>query len=64
MHEQVLRDKNGILLGKIKEVSGQLELRNRHGILMGKYNPNTDQTRDRHGALVGTGNLLTMLLKD
>jgi len=62
MNEQVLRDKHGTLLGKIKEVSGQLELRNSHGILLGKYNPKTDQTRDRHGVLVGKGNLLTMLL--
>lgn len=64
MADQVFRDKHGILLGKVKEVGGYIELRDKHGILLGRYNPKTNQTRDKHGALIGKGNLLGMLLKE
>ena len=62
MADQELRDRNGNLLGKIKNSSGKLELRDASGNLKGKYNPNTDETRDASGNLVGRGNILTTLL--
>ncbi|MGD0275085.1 MAG: hypothetical protein ABSB79_03350 [Syntrophales bacterium] len=61
--EQVLRDKHGRLMGKIKEVSGKLEISDQHGKLLGKYDPKSDQTRDHSGRLIGKGNLLSSLLQ-
>lgn len=63
MGEQILRDRSGRLLGKIKDVSGKLELRDASGRLKGKYDPRTNETRDPSGRLVGKGNLLAALLQ-
>jgi len=57
-----LRDRNGHLLGKIKEVNGEYELRDASGRLLGRYNPKTNVTRDRCGRLIGRGNLLAALI--
>ena len=62
MKDQELRDKSGKLLGKIKEVSGKLEIRDAAGVLKGKYDPKTNETRDKGSRLVGKGNMLTTLL--
>jgi hypothetical protein len=62
MKTQELRDRNNRLLGKIKEVSGKLEIRDPNNKLKGKYDPKTDQTRDANNRLIGKGNLLTTLL--
>jgi hypothetical protein len=60
---QVLRNKQGRILAKIKErPGGQLELRDKNNRLLGRYNVKTDTTRDKRGRLVGTGNLLPMLI--
>lgn len=60
---QDLRDRSGRLLGRLKEVNGNLELRNRAGKLLGRYNHKTNTTRDRSGKLIGRGNLLASLLE-
>lgn len=57
-----LRDKNGQLLGKTKVINGVLVLRDNNGELLGRYDPRTNKTRDSHGSIVGTGNLLQSLL--
>jgi len=57
-----LRDRNGHLLGKIKEVNGEYQIRDANGRLLGRYNPKTNVTRDRNGKLVGRGNLLATLI--
>lgn len=62
MTEKAFRNKNGQLLGKVKEVNMMYELRDKNGILLGKYNPETNQTRDRNGKILGKGNLLSMLI--
>jgi hypothetical protein len=63
MGEQVLRDRNGSLQGKIRErTDGKLELRDRNGNLKGTYDPKRDETRDRNNNLVARGNMLTNLL--
>lgn len=64
MAEQVLRDKSGKLLGRIKEAGGNLELRDAKGILVGRYYQKHNITRDKAGRLIGRGNLLTMLLSN
>ncbi len=62
MATQELRDRTGKLLGKIKDVGTQLELRGSTGALKGNYDPKTNETRDATGRLVGKGNLLSSLL--
>lgn len=63
MSEQLLKDRNGSLIGKIKILSsGKHELRDKNGGLKGFYDPKSNETRDAHGSLVAKGNLLTTLL--
>jgi hypothetical protein len=60
---QELKDANGRLIGRIEVTGGgDQELYDSSGWLKGVYRPNYDQTFDSSGHLVGTGNLLTMLL--
>lgn len=61
--EQVLRDKNGRMLGKVKQRSdGRLEGRDATGRLRGTYDPKLDKTRDHTGRIIGSGNLLATLI--
>ena len=62
MADQVLRDRKGKLLGRIRTVGSRLEIRDHKGMLKGRYDPKNNQTRDSKGKLVGKGNLLTSLL--
>jgi hypothetical protein len=63
MADQILKDKNNKILGKIKQLSnGQLEIYDYKNKRLGKYDPKTDQTRNSSNSLVGKGNLLTLLL--
>ena len=60
---QELRDGYGELLGRIIQRSdGKLEGRDQSGKLKGTYDVKTNQTRDNSGRLVGTGNLLSILV--
>lgn len=58
---QVLRDRTGKKIGEIQESSGRKILRDAHGHKLGEFDGRV--TRDEHGRLVGTGDLLTSLLK-
>ena len=62
MASQVLRDKHGVKMGEIKEISGKLVIFDKRNVRMGEYDPKTNVTRDSHGVTVGQGNLLTTLL--
>jgi len=63
MKEQVLRDKNNRLMGKIITLSdGRLEIRDPSNRRKGTYNPKNNETRDSSNRLIGKGNLLTTLL--
>ena len=60
---QELRDRGGRLLGTIcARNGGTLEARDAGAGLKGTYDPETNETRDAGGHLVGTGNQLSMLL--
>ncbi len=61
---ETLKDRNGKPLGTVKSTgpSGKLEGRLITGSLVGTYCPQSNQTRDRTGSLVGTGNLLSHLI--
>lgn len=62
MKDQVLRNKSNQVIGKIKEINGKLEIRNPSNQLLGRFDPKTNQTRDKSNRLIGKGNLLTTLL--
>lgn len=58
-----LRDRNGRLIGRIREISGgKLEGRDAGGRLKGTYDPRTNETRDATGRLIAKGNLLSTLI--
>jgi hypothetical protein len=61
MARQGLRDRHGVLLGWREEQSGRVEGRDASGRLCGWYDRHSNQTRDQHGTLVGTGDLLAGL---
>ena len=42
---------------------GVVTLRDQLGVILGKYDPKSNQTTNFAGQVIGTGNLLTMLLK-
>ena len=58
-----LRDRRGLRIGRIVLVdNGTLEARDYKGLRVGKFYPDSNQTRDVNGRLVGTGFLLTRLI--
>lgn len=62
MTTQELRDRTGTLLGTLYVYSDYQELRDRNGQYKGKYDNKANETRDRHGTYIGSGNLLMTLL--
>lgn len=58
---QVLRDKNGRKIGEIIENGKKKIIKNASGHKLGEFDGKV--TRDEFGRLVGTGDLLTSLLK-
>ncbi len=60
---EVLRDRNGIRIAEIQTTGSKQILRDKYGSRLGEYDAHTNRTVDRHGSLVGTGNLLTTLLR-
>lgn len=62
MQPQELRDRTGRLLGTLYVQSDCQELRDRTGSYLGTFDAKANETRDRNGRLVGSGNLLMTLL--
>ena len=60
---EVLRDKYGNRIGEIQTSGAKQILRDKYGNRLGEYDANTNRTRDKYGNPVGSGNLLTTLLK-
>lgn len=64
MATQDLRDRNGSKIGQIETRSDGVQvLRDKNGSKLGEYNPRDNTTRNKNGGKVGTGNLLTTLLR-
>lgn len=59
---QYLRDRNGKMIGQLKQNGDHLRLMDRNGIFLGYYNSKTDMTYDRNGKMVGRGNTVAALL--
>ncbi|MBZ0090478.1 MAG: hypothetical protein K8H90_08885 [Thermoanaerobaculia bacterium] len=63
MGEQVVRDKSGNVLGRIRKLGdGRYELRDRLGNVLGFYDEKRDRTLDKNGNVLGYGNLLGSLI--
>lgn len=60
--QQLLRDRNGKVIGSLKKAGDDLRLYNRDGIFMGLYREKNDHTYDRDGKVVGRGNIVITLL--
>lgn len=59
---QEYRNRTGSLIGYREQCGDRVDCRDRTGSLVGSYYPARDDTRDRHGILVGRGDLLSSLL--
>ena len=60
---QEFRSNSGQCLGKIVQRSdGKHELRSKSGTMLGTYCPRMNETRNRSGIRIGSGNLLSSLL--
>ena len=64
MSEQILRNKNGSIIGKITIDSyGTQTIWSANGSRLGSYKPSDNVTKDKNGSTFGKGNLLTMFLR-
>lgn len=64
MKEIILRDNLSRVIGVITiDNRGIQTLRTQLGEVLGTYDPNSNLTRTFLGQIVGSGNLLTMLIK-
>jgi hypothetical protein len=61
---EVVRDRRGTIMGALERqrLTGKLVARDARGVLVGTYDPRSNETRDRHGRVVGRGNLLGAFL--
>ncbi|GAA4003936.1 hypothetical protein [Sphingomonas humi] len=57
-----LRDRKGQLLGWIEPQGRLIQGKDRAGTVVGWYDARQNVTRDRHGVLFGTGDLLSALI--
>jgi YD repeat-containing protein len=63
MQDQVLRDRNGRMIGTIRAgINGRLTASNKDGRLVGSFDPSTNTTSNASGRVVGQGNLLSALV--
>jgi len=62
MADQILRDRNSRIIGRIEDRPNEQILRDRNSRIKGRYDKRTDITRDERGHIVGTGNLLAGLV--
>ena len=63
MADQFVRDRSGNMIGKITEFGGKLWIYDARGNRLGQYDPKINVTFDASGNRIGTGNLLTTLLR-
>ena len=61
--EQILKDSHGYVIGRLCEQGTEIVLKDKNGYVLGRYKKGENATYDAHGHHVGSGNLLTMLLK-
>lgn len=57
-----LKDHTGSILGWIEAAGRLLQAKDRSGSIVGWYDPTTNQTRDKTGIIVGSGDFLAALI--
>lgn len=63
MSSSVLKDQMGRILGTISvDRNGIQTLKSSTGVILGTYDPKTNVTKSYLGQIIGSGNLLSMLL--
>ena len=63
MHETIIRNFQGVIIGKIIEKpNGDKEVRDFYGVILGRYDKFTDTTRDFYGRVIARGDCCAMLL--
>jgi hypothetical protein len=63
MADNILKDQYGKLLGSISVDSRGIQtLRSHLGVILGTFDPKTNVTKNYIGQIIGTGNLLSMLI--
>lgn len=60
---QVLRDRNGNIVGRVEESNGKIVGRDANGNYSGSYDPKSNTTRDVNGNIAGYGNQITNQIK-
>ena len=64
METKYLRDKQGRIVGMLRDAGDRTELLNQAGnTVLGWYDASRDETRDGKGRIIGLGNLLLTLLE-
>lgn len=59
-----VRNKSGKIIGSIMtQTNGRQVFRDRTGKLLGTYEPQSNNTRDYTGKIIGRGNILAFLIK-
>jgi hypothetical protein len=62
--QETLRDRNGKIIGTIRESGGTMKLYSVGGRMLGSYNKSSNITKNAGGTVIATaGNLLVSLLK-
>jgi hypothetical protein len=63
MSSSVLKDQMGRILGTVTvDRNGIQTLKSSTGIILGTYDPKTNVTKNYLGQIIGSGNVLSMLL--
>ncbi len=63
MSSQILRNRSGKTIAEIRQQGASLVILDASGKTLGTYHEGRDITYDASGRTVGTGNLLTMLIR-
>ena len=64
MADQILKDPLGRVIARISTDSrGNMTIKDQLGVVLGTYDPKTNITRNFYGQVIGSGNLLTSLIK-
>ena len=63
MSTEILKDRMGNVLGEIKQQGSDLVITDKYGNVKGTYNPSSNTTYDTNGSTMGSGNLLSSLIR-
>ena len=62
MSEEVIRNFNGQILGRLEDQGDKIVARDFYGVNLESYSKSEDKTRDFYGRIVSNGNTLAALI--